>query len=172
MAVPTAYGNSWARGWIQAIAAAMPDLLTQCTRPGTEPTPWLWPEPLQSDSYLTTPQQELPVIKFYLSAHYILGTDEETGNIHSKQNWWMFPPPWSWHSSEVRQVIIRNKLVNCIGYWKVISEKTIEYGWWFVTLNRAVRINLIEKQCLSKDGEWGGEGMSHVNIWESSRERE
>ena len=106
MAVPTAYGNSWARGWIQAIAAAMPDLLTQCTRPGTEPTPWLWPEPLQSDSYLTTPQQELPVIKFYLSAYYILGTDEETGSIHSKQNWWMFPPPWSWHSSEVRPVII------------------------------------------------------------------
>ena len=40
MATPMAYGNSWARNWIQAAAAiyatasAMPDPLTYCSRPG------------------------------------------------------------------------------------------------------------------------------------------
>ena len=59
MATPAAYESSWARDWIWA-AASMPDPLTHCTGPGREP---MSPQPfglLQSNSYPTVPQQELP----------------------------------------------------------------------------------------------------------------
>ena len=45
MAAPVAYRCSWARdriqatGEIYAAAAAMPDLLTNCSKPGIEPAP-------------------------------------------------------------------------------------------------------------------------------------
>ena len=66
MAVPTAYGSSWARDWIQVTAAtyatavAIPDSLTHCAGPGTEAVPLQRPKPLLSDSSATVPQWELP----------------------------------------------------------------------------------------------------------------
>ena len=56
MAIPTAYGSSQARKWIQATAeifteaVEMLDPLTHCARLGIKPVPSWWPKPLQSDS--------------------------------------------------------------------------------------------------------------------------
>ena len=56
MDAPTGYESSWAKNWIQAAAAtyagaaALPDHLTHCSRPGIKPAPPQWPELLQSDS--------------------------------------------------------------------------------------------------------------------------
>ena len=57
MAVPTAYGRSQARDWIQATAAiyttaalVLPDPLTHYAGLGIEPAPLQQPEPLQLDT--------------------------------------------------------------------------------------------------------------------------
>ena len=50
MSIPTSYGNSWVRDWIQATAVSTTDLLTHCTMLGIKLTPFQWPEPLQLDS--------------------------------------------------------------------------------------------------------------------------
>ena len=56
MAIPSAYGNSWARAQIQAAAAtytataAMLDPLTHCTRLEIKPAPLQRPKPPQLDS--------------------------------------------------------------------------------------------------------------------------
>ena len=62
MALPIAYGNSWARGWIRATAVtyaaavAAQDPLTRCARLGIKPATLQQPKPLQSDSSSTVPQ--------------------------------------------------------------------------------------------------------------------
>ena len=65
MAIPAAYGSSWARDWIWATdvnytdAMSMPDPLAHCTNLGIKPATPQQLEPLQSGSEPTAPQQEL-----------------------------------------------------------------------------------------------------------------
>ena len=68
MATSMAHGSfqardqTWAMAMTYAIAAAMPDPLTHCARPGIKPGALQQPKLLQSDSYPTAAQQELLLI--------------------------------------------------------------------------------------------------------------
>ena len=70
MATSETYGISQARDRIQATAAtytaavAMPDPLAHHAGRGIEPKPLHQPEPLQSDSQPTMPQQEVLTLHF------------------------------------------------------------------------------------------------------------